>query len=445
MRKLLAIVGLIGALVSIEGLMRFGNFVGAFGAAFGTNTDYPFYVGFTIIYVIIAGLLLVSLFVEFRTGVARFFKYALLIFGLLCFGLMFAAPAVPVVFQVLSGFLVALIGLFAVRISRARDEHLHPTNSFENSAGLAVRGSSPPETQYAEVPPESNLDWKLIPLHHKEWFQLLLSIVLAPAGLFILLFNPTQFRDRDGKSKRRRLGAKVLFFVLIAGVWGLAIAQFIASSSVFDTPKFSESKEISQSNDESRIESSSAFILDQSALGLNKEYVSSKLGPPIRIFGDEWEYEIGSCRVWLRGEVSISSIAFQPNCPAKWNEIIPNWRGRVDTKGTTLGDFVTAAGVGVSVIDGCFKGCGNAADPVLTLGWTGSHADGFIEVILRITIGDEMDDVDAHIRQNYSELEYDELYDLSEIHHVDLDQWVMDAFQDVPIDGIEFGYSLFEQ
>lgn len=99
------VVGLLGALLSAEGLNRLSALVGAF-----KGTDAPFYQGMLVVSVIAAGTLLVSLF----HPVARWLK-VLLLLGLLACGFMMSfAPNFPVAQQIIAGIAIAFLGALAV-------------------------------------------------------------------------------------------------------------------------------------------------------------------------------------------------------------------------------------------------------------------------------------------------------------------------------------------
>ena len=57
LKKIVIVIGVLGALAAAEGLNRFGGLVSAFGGG-----DAPIYMGMLIISVISAGVLLISIF-----------------------------------------------------------------------------------------------------------------------------------------------------------------------------------------------------------------------------------------------------------------------------------------------------------------------------------------------------------------------------------------------
>lgn len=97
-RKLILIVGILGALAAAEGLNRFGGFVAAFDGA-----DAPFYMGILAVSVIGPGVLLLGLVGKSNRAV-KWITFAVL---LACVGLMMNAPAFPVNEQIIFGLIAA--------------------------------------------------------------------------------------------------------------------------------------------------------------------------------------------------------------------------------------------------------------------------------------------------------------------------------------------------
>lgn len=122
MRKIVAVLGIVAVLFVVEGLLRFGSFVGVLGTALEEPNDYAIYMIFCIIYVVISGLLLVSIFREFQGIKAGILKYAIFVLGLGCLGLMLAAPAFPVVAQIMGGMTVSLFALLCIKVESTRTE-----------------------------------------------------------------------------------------------------------------------------------------------------------------------------------------------------------------------------------------------------------------------------------------------------------------------------------
>ena len=97
-RKLILIVGILGALAAAEGLNRFGGLVSAFGGA-----DAPFYMVMLIFSVLGAGVLLLALVGKSSRAV----KWITFVVFVGSIALMLNAPAFPVNAQILLGLVVA--------------------------------------------------------------------------------------------------------------------------------------------------------------------------------------------------------------------------------------------------------------------------------------------------------------------------------------------------
>ena len=108
-RKLFGLMGLIGALLACEGLNRMSALVGAFKGG-----DAPFYSGMLIVGVVAAGVLLISLFQR----VVGWIKWLMVLATLGSAVTLGAAPALPVIQQIIAGLIFATLGLLFVSTNR---------------------------------------------------------------------------------------------------------------------------------------------------------------------------------------------------------------------------------------------------------------------------------------------------------------------------------------
>lgn len=106
LRRIMAVIGIIGTLLAAEGLSRFGSFVGALG-----GSDTLFYQLFLLVSLIAAGVLLLAVF-GVVNPVIKWLTIALTIVSIL---MLLPAPALPVVMQAISGLVVAALALIFVR------------------------------------------------------------------------------------------------------------------------------------------------------------------------------------------------------------------------------------------------------------------------------------------------------------------------------------------
>ena len=98
LRKIILIVGILGALAAAEGLNRFGGLVSVFGGA-----DAPFYMVMLVVSVIGAGVLLLGLVGKSN----RIVKWVTFVVFIGCILLMANAPGFPVSVQIIFGLIVA--------------------------------------------------------------------------------------------------------------------------------------------------------------------------------------------------------------------------------------------------------------------------------------------------------------------------------------------------
>lgn len=100
MRKILCVIGIIACLSAAEGLYRFGGFVGAMH-----GKDTPFYM-----VVLALSLVACMLFVLSMVGkLSRLLKWVAVLCLVASAGVMFLAPAFPVIMQIIASLIVAAV------------------------------------------------------------------------------------------------------------------------------------------------------------------------------------------------------------------------------------------------------------------------------------------------------------------------------------------------
>ena len=104
-KKIVLVVGILGALAAAEGLNRFGGLISAFGGA-----DAPFYMGMLVISILSAGVLLMGIFNK-SNNIVKWITFVLLLGSA---GLMTQARAFPVNQQIMLGLIVAAIACLFV-------------------------------------------------------------------------------------------------------------------------------------------------------------------------------------------------------------------------------------------------------------------------------------------------------------------------------------------
>lgn len=106
MRKLVLIIGILGALAAAEGLNRFGSLVSAFKGG-----DAPIYSGMLGISVFGTGVLLLAVFNVERQWI-KWLTFVMLIGSA---GLMLAAPSFPVNIQIIAGLVISAAAILFIR------------------------------------------------------------------------------------------------------------------------------------------------------------------------------------------------------------------------------------------------------------------------------------------------------------------------------------------
>ena len=138
-----------------------------------------------------------------------------------------------------------------------------------------------------------------------------------------------------------------------------------------------------------------AKIIKGETLGRQIEYIESIIGPPMNIFrfGKESQrtYDVDNCKVEIitdeKNAVSSFALDVSKACKFHWNDINYQFRGLPDPANMTFGDFFRDGSIGFEQAIGCAgQGCGNAAEPELTVQGQGGDVDRqfFVEVSTRI-------------------------------------------------------------
>ena len=105
LKKIMIILGIIGALLAAEGLNRIGGLVSAFGGG-----DAPFYQFSLIAAVLASGVLLLALFNK-TNSIVKWITFVLL---LGCCGMMMNGPGLPVMEQIIMGLIMATIACLCI-------------------------------------------------------------------------------------------------------------------------------------------------------------------------------------------------------------------------------------------------------------------------------------------------------------------------------------------
>lgn len=119
-------------------------------------------------------------------------------------------------------------------------------------------------------------------------------------------------------------------------------------------------------------------------LGVTLAYFQQEAGPPKYDYGDRQIYKIGKCELSVNtkgGKVNSFEVDLSPACSFDLYAFLPNYTGpKHPVSNLTMGQFDAITRGQGRWHPSCLRGCGNAADPVVNLRWTGSRADDFLEV-----------------------------------------------------------------
>ena len=129
-------------------------------------------------------------------------------------------------------------------------------------------------------------------------------------------------------------------------------------------------------------------IFTADMLGANVDYLETITGPAFRSDGDTRTYKVDGCTVIVgesKGKIDNLGIdGYGGRCSF---DIAQYFAGGYDhplPSQPTFGDIKT--GLGGSYAADCYRLCGNAADPVVTLSYEGSHADNFNDLVAQVPV-----------------------------------------------------------
>lgn len=133
-------------------------------------------------------------------------------------------------------------------------------------------------------------------------------------------------------------------------------------------------------------------VMDPEMLSADLAYFERITGPARNTQGDQKTYKVDSCEVTATvggGVVSTLRMTLSDKCSFNLNKFLHNANPALPKKNLTFGQFdKSMSGDGVYLSD-CLSMCGNAYDPSVYQYWEGSHADGFINVLLEVVLVDD--------------------------------------------------------
>ncbi len=129
-----------------------------------------------------------------------------------------------------------------------------------------------------------------------------------------------------------------------------------------------------------------ARALAPDMLRANLAYFEYGVGPPRNSDGNTHIYPIAGCDVEVRveeGLIQSISVAITPPCALDLDAFFPNYARRLPPLSRlTFGDLQAATARHGRFYADCLMKCGNGYESSVYYFWSGSHADGFREILL---------------------------------------------------------------
>ncbi len=134
-----------------------------------------------------------------------------------------------------------------------------------------------------------------------------------------------------------------------------------------------------------------AKIFSPDILGANVAWLEQITGPAFTSEGSDRTYKVGDCQVivGVAGDkiANIGIVGYGPACSFPIAQYFATGYGHPLPNVPTFGDI--QQGLGGSYAVDCLRLCGNAADPVVSLSYQGSHADNFTNLYAAISVVDD--------------------------------------------------------
>jgi hypothetical protein len=131
-----------------------------------------------------------------------------------------------------------------------------------------------------------------------------------------------------------------------------------------------------------------AQIFTADMLGANVAYLETITGPAFRTDGDTRTYKVDGCTVLVgatNGRINNLGIdGYGGRCSFNIAQYFAGGYDHPTPSQPTFGDI--KVGLGGDYAADCYRLCGNAAAPVVTLSYEGSHADNFDELVASVPV-----------------------------------------------------------
>ncbi len=134
-----------------------------------------------------------------------------------------------------------------------------------------------------------------------------------------------------------------------------------------------------------------AQIFTPDVIGSNVAFLETITGPAFRTDGSDRTYKVDGCQIIVgatAGKIdNIGIVGYSQRCSFPIAQYFAGGYQYPVPNNPTFGDI--KRGFGGSYGADCLMSCGNAADPVVSLSYQGSHADNFNNLEASLSIADE--------------------------------------------------------
>lgn len=131
-----------------------------------------------------------------------------------------------------------------------------------------------------------------------------------------------------------------------------------------------------------------SLVFEPDMLNADLTYFENVTGTARQTFGNSKYYKVDGCEVRADisgGKINSLHVTVSPKCTFDLNKFLPNYSGRFPAPHVmTFGQFDALTGSSGRYMADCLIACGNATDPIVFEYWSGSRADGQLEVMLEV-------------------------------------------------------------
>lgn len=130
-------------------------------------------------------------------------------------------------------------------------------------------------------------------------------------------------------------------------------------------------------------------VFDPEMLSADLAYFEQVTGPARSTLGNQKIYKVDGCEVTATvsgGAISALHMPLNNKCSFDLNKFFSNAQPALPLTNLTVGQFDKSMGSNGVFLSDCLTMCGNAADPSVYEYWEGSHAVGYLNVLLEVAL-----------------------------------------------------------